>query len=54
MAISKIIVKYAASCISYELRHVYTVRKARWYVAVKEWKVDNVEVKIIAFVIKSG
>ena len=34
-----------------ELRNVYIIKKARWYVAGKEWKIDNVEVKIIMFVI---
>ena len=34
----------------YELRNVYTIRRAKWYVAGKEWKIDNVEVKIITFV----
>ena len=54
MAISKIILKLAAWCISYELQHVYTTRRTQWYVAGKEWKIDSVEVKIIAFVIKPG
>ena len=54
VAISKIIVMLAAPCISYELRNVYTIRRARWYVAGKEWKIYNVEVKIITFVIKLG
>ena len=53
VAISKIIVKWAASCISYKLQYVYTVRRARWYVTGREWKIDNVEVKIIAFVMAS-
>ena len=51
MAISEIILVWAGSCISYELRNVYTIRRAGWYVAGKEWKIDNVEVKIITFVI---
>ena len=38
-------------CISYELRNVYTIRRARWYVAGKVWKIDDVEVKIITFVV---
>ena len=39
---------------SYELRNVYTIRRARWYAAGKEWKIDNVEIKIITFVIQPG
>ena len=31
---------------------VHTIRMARWYVVEKECKFDNVEVKIITFVIK--
>ena len=45
MAVSKIIIIPAASCISYELRNIYTIRRGRWYVVGKEWKIDNVEVK---------
>ena len=51
--ISKIIIKSAASHICHELQYVYTIRTAQWYVAGKQWKIDNVEVKIIAFVTKS-
>ena len=29
---------------------MYTIRKARWYVAGKEWKIDSVEVKSFTFV----
>ena len=54
VAISKIIIMWVASRISYELRTVYTIRWARWYPAGKEWKINNVEVKIITFVIKPG
>ena len=28
--------------------------KARWDIAQKEWKIDNVEIKIITFVIELG
>ena len=52
MAISKIVIMGAASCISHKLRNVHTIRRARWYVAGKEWKIDNVEARIIASVIK--
>ena len=52
VATSKIIVMWAASCISFELQIVYIIRKDRWYVTRKEWKIVNVEVKIIAFVVK--
>ena len=49
VAISKIIVMWAvmwaACCISYELQNVYTIWRGGWYVAGKEWKVDNREVK---------
>ena len=51
VAISKILIVWAASCISNELWNVHIIKMARWYVAGKEWKIDNVEVKIIAFVI---
>ena len=54
MAIPKIIIMLAALCISYELRNIYTIRRARWYVAGKKWKIDNAEVKIITFLIKPG
>ena len=30
------------------------IRRARWYVAREEWKIDNVQVKIITFGIKPG
>ena len=33
----------------YERRNVYTIRRARWYVAGKEWKIVNVEVKGFVF-----
>ena len=48
MTISKMIVMSR----HHELQNVYSIRRARWYVAGKEWKIDDVEVKIIAFVIK--
>ena len=51
VSISEIIIVWAASCISNELWNVHTIRRARWYVAAKVWKIDNVEVKIITFVI---
>ena len=51
VAISKTIIVWAASCISYELWNVYIICRVRWYVAGKEWKIDNVEVKLITFVI---
>ena len=54
VAIFIIIMMWAASGIFYELWNVYTKRRARWYVPGKEWKTDNVKVKIIAFVIKPG
>ena len=31
----------AALHISYELQYVYTIRRARWYVAGKEWEINN-------------
>ena len=33
---------------------MYTIGTARCFVAGKEWKIDNVEVKIIKFIIKHG
>ena len=40
--------------ISYQLGHINTVRRARWDIARKEWKVDSVKIKIITFVIELG
>ena len=54
VVISEIIIAWAASCLSYELRNVDTIRRVRWYVAGKEWKIDNVEVKFITFIIQPG
>ena len=33
---------------------MYTIRRARWYVAGKEQKIDNLEVNIVTFIIKPG
>ena len=52
VAISKIIIMWTALCISYELQNMYTIRRAIWFVAGREWKIDSVKVKIITFVIK--
>ena len=52
MAISKIIIMRTASYISYQLRYICTIRRAGSYVAGREWKNDNAEVKAITFVIK--
>ena len=54
VAISEFIIVWAASCISNELRNVHTIRRTRWYVAGKEWKIDNVIVKFITFIIQRG
>ena len=54
MAISKVIIISAAPCISYQLGNINTIRRARWDIAQKEWKIDNVEIKIITFVIELG
>ena len=54
VVICEIIIVWTASCISNELRNMHTIRRARWYVAGKELKIDNVEVKIITFVIYPG
>ena len=54
VTVSKFIIMWAASCISYELRNVHTIRRAQWYFARKEWKINDVEVKIIMLVIKPG
>ena len=54
MAISKVIIMSAVSYISYELRKVHIIRRAISYAAGKERKIDDVEVKIITFVIKPG
>ena len=54
VAISGFIIVWAASCISNEQRNVHTIGRARWYVAEKEWKIDNVEVKFITFIIQPG
>ena len=35
-------------------RNVNTVRRAGWYVAGKEWKIDYMEAKNITFVIQNG
>ena len=53
VATFEITVMWEASCISYELRNEYT-RRTQWYVAGKESEIDNVEAKIITFVIKPG
>ena len=42
------------TCISYQLRNIITRGRARWDIAPKEWKIDNVEIKIITFVIELG
>ena len=39
---------------SYQLRIINSIGRARWDVARKEWKIDNVEIKIIRFVIELG
>ena len=44
----------AAHCISCQLRNVNTIGRARWDIAGKEWKIDNVEIKIITFVMVVG
>ena len=54
MAISKVIIIWAAPCISYQLGNINTIWRARWDIARKEWKIDNVEIKIITFVIELG
>ena len=40
--------------ISYQLGNINTTGRARWHIAQKEWKIDNVEIKIITFVIEFG
>ena len=52
VAICRIIIMSAALWISYELWNVYTIARARWYVAGKEWNIDKVKIKIITFFIK--
>ena len=44
MTISKVIVMCASPCISYQLRNINTLWIAQWYIARKEWDIDNVEV----------
>ena len=44
MAISKV-----STLQSYQLRNINTIGRARWDIARKEWKSDNVEIKIITF-----
>ena len=40
--------------ISYQLGNINTIGRDRWDIARKEWKIDNVEIKIITFVIELG
>ena len=54
VTISIIIIMRAVLHVCYELRNIYTIRRTRWYFAGKERKIDNVEVKIITFVINHG
>ena len=54
VVIFEIIIVWTASCTSNELWNIHTIRRAKWYVAGKEWKIDNVEVKIITSVIYPG
>ena len=42
------------SCISHQLRNINTIGKVRWDIARKEWKIDDVEIKIVTFVIELG
>ena len=42
---SGIIIVWATSCISNELRVVNTIRRARWYITWQEWKIDSVKSK---------
>ena len=44
MAISKVIIIWAAPCISYQLGNINTIWRARCDIARKEWKIDNVEI----------
>ena len=54
MAISKVIIRLAAPCMSYQLQNINTIGSTRWDIVRKEWKIDNVEIKIITFVIELG
>ena len=54
MEISKVIIICASPCKSYQLGNINTIGRARWDIARKEWKIDNVEIKIITFVIELG
>ena len=44
----------SAPCMSYQLRNINTLGRVRWDIARKESKIDNVEIKIITFVIELG
>ena len=45
---------WAAPCISYQVGNLSTIWRARFDVARKEWKIDNVEIKTTTFVIELG
>ena len=40
--------------VSYQLPNINTTGRDRWAIARKEGKIDNVEIKIITFVIERG
>ena len=54
MTIFEIFIVCTASCISYQLGYINTIRRTRWNITWHEWKIDNVEVEVIAFVIQLG
>ena len=47
MAMSEIIIVWAAPCIYDELRDVDTIRRARWNITWQGWNIDNVEIEVI-------
>ena len=38
----------------YELKNIHSIRETTWNIATQKWKIYNIKIKVIAFIINLG